>query len=142
MNRHQRSYHITPLVRARIDECIARDGSLALLRESNRLRDQLRRVFAHGSDAERVELVELGWVSSLRDSDWDDMFALYDEYRQEHNNPQIPRRWRTEDDIPVGEWFHWQKVRVKSGTMSDYQAEAFRAVGADLSTTGPTAQTG
>ncbi len=135
--RPNRTYHLTPTIRARMAAYLDdHGGSLADLHETDRLRDQLRRVFVKGTGAERAELLDLGWRPDILAAEWDSKFSRLLEFRAERGTAHVPARYKTSDGIKLGNWYHWQPIRAQRGTMAADQCERLVAVGVDLANGG------
>lgn len=131
--RPNRTYHLTPVIHARMSAYLeAHDGTLAGLRESDRLRDQLRRVFAHGTNAERQALLALGWEANPLASGWDAKFARLLEFRAEHGTAHATARYKTTDGVKLGIWYHWQRSRARAGKLPLDRRQRLQAAGLDL----------
>jgi superfamily II DNA or RNA helicase len=61
-----------------------------------------------------------GWVWNLRDAEWEEAFALLEQFTKVEGHSLIPRSAKV-GDFNLGAWTRHQRVRFKDGGLSDSQ---------------------
>jgi predicted helicase len=72
--------------------------------------------------AERIARLEaVGFVWSMRDSQWEEMFEALSAYKKRFGNCNVPQRWP--ENTELGKWCHTQRYAYKGRVRSALNAE-------------------
>ncbi|MGW7517838.1 Helicase associated domain protein [Streptomyces sp. NPDC054796] len=78
--------------------------------------------------AERqAELLELGFIRSLPEYHWNQNFAAWLEFKQEHGHPVVPRDYTTASGVRLGVWRILQLRNLKTGDLLPERAKSITA---------------